>query len=88
MLYEAAQILLMRSNASSPPTGGPAPRSPFLCRGTWRSASKWSRLKAWARSHVRLDRRSSNGEAARLIHRPARDIMPPCGGVGVFSYRI
>src|SRR3974390_3883284 len=23
---------------------------------------------------------------SRLIHRPARDIMPPCGGTRVFSY--
>ena len=39
----------------------------------------WSALLA-NRQQVQADIRS------HLIHRPARDIIPPCGGARVFSY--
>jgi hypothetical protein len=52
---------------------------------SWGSKTRWNNLSgglAVSCRQVQADMRT------HLIHRPARDIIPPLGGARVFSYRI
>ena len=52
---------------------------------SWDSKARWNNLPgglAVSLTGVQADMRT------HLIHRPARDIIPPLGGARVFSYRI
>src|SRR5262252_9486971 len=52
---------------------------------SWDSKTRWNNLPgglAVSLTGVQADMRT------HLIHRPARDIIPPLGGARVFSYRI
>src|SRR5262245_10297551 len=52
---------------------------------SWDSKTRWNNLSdglAVSLTEVQADMRT------HLIHRPARDIIPPLGGARVFSYRI
>ena len=55
-----------------------------LALPSWDSKARWNNLMGGLADcrQVQADMRT------HLIHRPARDIIPPLGGARVFSYRI
>ena len=53
---------------------------------SWDPRTRWNNL--YARPCRQTSGRSKRTSRTHLIHRPARDIIPPLGGARVSSYRV